>query len=51
VLGIPLGTPVMQVRRTALTFGDRPVEYRVSTIDTRHHDYVHLLSRPTSRHE
>lgn len=49
VLGIPLGQPVMQVRRTALTFGDRPVEYRVSTIDTRHHDYVHLLSRPSAR--
>jgi GntR family transcriptional regulator len=40
------GTPVMQVRRTAQTFGDRPVEYRVSTIDTTRHDYVHLISRP-----
>ncbi|HEY8050474.1 MAG TPA: GntR family transcriptional regulator [Ramlibacter sp.] len=46
VLGIAAGTPVMQVRRTALTFGDRPVEYRVSTINTAHHDYVQLLSRP-----
>ena len=34
----------MQVQRTALTFGDRPVEYRASTIDTTHHDYVQLLS-------
>jgi GntR family transcriptional regulator len=40
------GTPVMQVRRTALTFGDKPVEYRVSTIDTAQHEYVHMLSRP-----
>ena len=40
------GTPVMQVRRIAQTFGDRPVEYRLSTIDTSRHDYVHLLSRP-----
>lgn len=40
------GTPVMQVRRVAQTFGDRPVEYRVSTIDTTRHDYVHLISRP-----
>jgi GntR family transcriptional regulator len=47
VLGVGLGAPVMQVRRTALTFGDRPVEYRISTINTAHHDYVHLLSRPT----
>ena len=46
VLGIAAGAPVMQVRRTALTFGDRPVEYRVSTINTQLHDYVQLLSRP-----
>jgi GntR family transcriptional regulator len=49
VLGVAAGAPVMQVRRTALTFGDRPVEYRVSTIDTAQHDYVNLLSRPPSR--
>jgi GntR family transcriptional regulator len=45
VLGLAPGTPVMQVRRTALTFGDKPVEYRVSTINTARHDYVHLISR------
>jgi GntR family transcriptional regulator len=47
VLGVALGSPVMQVRRTALSFGDRPVEYRVSTLDTTRHEYVQLLSRPT----
>ena len=46
VLGLAPGQPVMQVRRTALTFGDRPVEHRVSIINTAHHDYVNLLSRP-----
>jgi GntR family transcriptional regulator len=46
VLGLAAGVPVMQVHRAALTFGDRPVEYRVSIIDTTHHDYVNLLSRP-----
>lgn len=46
ILGLALGTPVMQVRRIALTFGDKPVEWRVSTIDTAQHEYVHLLSRP-----
>ena len=46
VLGLPPGQPVMRVRRTAFTFGDRPVEHRVSIIDTAHHDYVHQLSRP-----
>lgn len=47
VLGLAPGAPVMQVRRTALTFGDKPVEYRVSTINTAGHDYVNLLSRPS----
>ena len=44
VLGIRPGVPVLEVRRLALTFGDRPVEYRVSTIHTAAHDYVSLLS-------
>jgi GntR family transcriptional regulator len=46
ILGMTPGTPVMEVRRTALTFGDKPVEHRLSTINTAHHEYVHLLSRP-----
>ena len=46
VLGLSPGTPVMQVRRTALTFGDKPVEYRVSTLHTAVHEYVHTLQRP-----
>ena len=49
VLGLAIGTPVMQVRRTALSFGDRPVEYRVSVVNTAQHDYVNLLTRPTGR--
>ena len=47
VLGLAPGTPVMQVRRTALTFGDKPVEYRVSTLHTTLHEYVHTLQRPS----
>lgn len=46
ILGVAPGTPVMRVRRVATTFGDRPVEWRISTIHTAQHDYVHLLSRP-----
>ena len=46
ILGLASGSPVMQVRRTALTFGDKPVEYRVSTINTAQHEYVQVLSRP-----
>ena len=49
VLGLPFGQPVMQVHRTALTFGDRPVEHRISIINTAHHDYVNLLSRPAGK--
>lgn len=47
VLGVAVGAPLLQVRRTALTFGDKPVEFRVSALNTAHHDYVHLLSRPS----
>jgi GntR family transcriptional regulator len=46
VLGIAPATPVLQVRRSALTFGDKPVEYRVSTIHTAVHEYVQMLTRP-----
>ncbi len=48
VLGIAAGTPVIEVHRTALTFGDRPVEYRVSVVDTTRHDYVNVLSRASA---
>jgi GntR family transcriptional regulator len=46
VLGLSVGEPVLQVRRVALTFGDKPVELRISTIDTAQHDYVQMLSQP-----
>jgi GntR family transcriptional regulator len=46
VLGLTPGTPVLQVRRTALTFNDKPVEYRISTIHSAQHEYVNLVSRP-----
>ncbi len=45
VLGLPAGTAVMEVHRLALTFGDKPVEYRVSSINTQAHDYVSMLSK------
>ena len=46
VLGVTAGQPVLQVRRVALGLGGQPVEWRVSTVVTAHHDYVNLLSRP-----
>lgn len=46
VLGIAVGQPVLQVRRVALDLSSKPVEWRVSTVVTTHHEYVNLLSRP-----
>lgn len=45
ILGVATGAPVLEVHRVALTFGDKPVEYRISTINTATHDYVSLLSK------
>ena len=45
-LGLAPGLPVLQVRRTALTFNDGPVEYRVSTVHTDQHEYINLVTRP-----
>lgn len=47
VLGILPGLPVLEVHRVALTFGDKPVEYRISSINTQEYDYVSLLSKRT----
>jgi GntR family transcriptional regulator len=45
VLGLRAGTPVLEVHRVATTFGERPVELRISTVSTQHHDYVSLISK------
>lgn len=46
VLDLPHGMAVLELHRVALTFGEKPVEYRVSTINTQQHDYVSVLSKP-----
>ncbi|HJV95082.1 MAG TPA: GntR family transcriptional regulator [Albitalea sp.] len=48
VLGLAPGAPVLQVRRAALSFGDQPVEYRVSIINTAHHEYLNEPARAAS---
>lgn len=48
VLGVSVGWPVMEIHRLALTFGERPVEYRISTLNTQAHDYVSASPTPTS---
>lgn len=43
-LGVAAGTPLLEIRRTALSFGARPVEYRVSSVLTGVHEVVNTLS-------
>ncbi|MEP6790294.1 MAG: GntR family transcriptional regulator [Ramlibacter sp.] len=45
ILGVSRGLPVLEVHRLAMTFGDKPVEYRISTINTAAHDYVSMLAK------
>jgi GntR family transcriptional regulator len=45
ILGVAPGVPILEVHRVALTFGDKPIEYRVSSIYTAAHDYVSTLSK------
>lgn len=40
VLGLSAQTPALVIRRVAYTYNDTPVEYRVSWLDTRSHEYL-----------
>jgi len=42
-LGIPPGTPLLDIDRVAYTYGDQPVEWRVSRCNTKHHCYLNEL--------
>lgn len=44
-LGVGSGTPLLEVQRLALSFGQRPVEWRTSLIASQRHDYVTDLTR------
>ena len=39
LLEVPRGAPLLQVRRVAYAYQDVPVEYRVSLVNTEHHEY------------
>ena len=39
-LAIAAGDPALIIKRIAYTYHDVPVEYRVSCVDTRHHEYL-----------
>jgi GntR family transcriptional regulator len=45
LLGLPPGSPLLDIRRVALTFRDRPVELRVSHVNTASHAYHHTLGK------
>ena len=40
VLGLPANTPALVIKRVAYTYNETPVEYRVSWLDTREHEYL-----------
>jgi GntR family transcriptional regulator len=42
LLRIPAGSPLLEIRRIALSFRERPVELRISTVNTAAHDYHNL---------
>ena len=41
LLNLPAGAPILEVRRIAFSFNRQPIEWRISHVDTRHHEYVH----------
>jgi len=44
-LGTAPGAPLLEIRRVALTFRDRPVELRISRVNTARHDYHNSLDK------
>jgi GntR family transcriptional regulator len=44
LLGLRPGAPVLRIQRVAFAIGDRPVELRVSRVDTRRHEYFNSLA-------
>ena len=44
-LGIPAGSPLLRIRRTALTYHNVPVELRTSLVNTAEHEYFSDLDK------
>jgi GntR family transcriptional regulator len=49
LLGVNPGAPLLEIRRLALTFRDRPVELRVSHVNTARHEYQNTLGKGEPR--
>ena len=45
LLGVSAGAPLLQIRRVALTFRDRPVELRISRVNTAAHVYHNTFGK------
>ena len=45
LLHVTAGTPLLEIRRVALTYGDVPVEWRISHVNTSRHEYWSELNR------
>jgi len=45
LIGVEAGAPLLEIRRVALTFRDRPVELRISRVDTTDHDYHNTFGK------
>jgi GntR family transcriptional regulator len=45
LLEVARGAPLLQIRRVAHTYNDAPVEYRVSLVNTAHHEYWAEIGR------
>jgi GntR family transcriptional regulator len=45
LIGVAPGAPLLEIRRVALTLRDRPVELRLSRVDTSEHHYHNTLGK------
>jgi len=45
LLGVPAGSPLLRIRRTALTYHNVPVELRTSLVNTAEHEYLSDLGK------
>lgn len=45
LLGIPVGSPLLRIKRTALTYQNVPVELRISLVNTAEHEYFSDLGK------
>jgi GntR family transcriptional regulator len=49
LLEVAPGAPLLEIRRVALTFRERPVELRISWVNTAQHDYHNTLGKGVAR--